>query len=818
MKLPFFTRKPKLSPDSLALENWKTSFGLFDEKRFAIEKAETYFSKLEKGKFSLQITRQNHFAWVLNNPYRYNDFCIEADTEFGEGSPYSALGFVFRYVNEQNFCYFVISNKGFFRFDIVFNNNPLTRIDWTACPLISPEENNLRIIAHGTHFSFYIDDDWIAEIEDDTLTAGYIGFAGQNYGDSDTCTLILKNFEIESRQIEVEKSFERWVNIIPQEPEYRITLAKTLFGMSEFSQAAVQMRKALRTKQPAVDDYFFFAEISLNLGMYDLALANIERCLELDPKHVDAVREKGNILYLQNDFLHGREYLESVIGKFEDSATTWNLLGNFEYALGNWEKAYEAYKKAESIQPDVPFFKLHSAHALENMGKKSEAVALYIAASKLFFRQEAFSELYAIFSRVKKLDPENKDVVGLEGEILYFDNKIEEAEKIFLSLEQSGNADSSVSYLEGLILLGKNDRVKALTYFKKACSLEPSFYLYWLKAAESEYLSNTDCLPELEHALALAPEDPWVLNQYGLVSLSNNKIEEAKKYFTDAQKKAPGEADILINLSDAYARSGERVHAFSVLEREDIADNPKVLNHKGNLYAQLGDYVHAQAEYEKALRIEPNNTVFLENCAKAALELDMIMRAEELLLKLFDISPTPQAYNLIGYLSIIKREWVRAEIAFREGLAIDPNNASMKSNLASLYIDKNDYKKAKQLVGEVLAKDPLNTEAMRIAERLKTSFEVRLSCAACGMEWWAPKNIPPQATLKLVGEPPKDAPAGKCTKCGKVYCVGCAEPYLNDSRFMCPDCNEPLKLNDDWIKYILMEKIEEQKAAGAHRS
>ncbi len=808
MKLPdIFHKKPKLSPESIVHENWKTAFGMFDQKRFAIEDRETYASILDKGRLVLEIRKQNHFAWVMNEMYRYNDFMIEAETEFGSGSPYTSLGFVFRYVNEENFYYFLVSNKGYYRFDVVFNNNPMPRIEWTKSPLISPEENAIRIIAHGDHFSFYVDDDWIAEVEDDTLASGQVGFTGQNYGDAESSSLILKSFAIESRQIEVEKQFERWVNIVPQEPEYRIELAKTLFAMSEFAPAAVQMRKALRSKKPDAGDYFLFGEISLNLGMFDLALKNIEKCLELDQKNVDAIREKGNILYLKNDFIKARDYLASIINAFERNATIWNLLGNCEYAVGNWEKAYEAYAKADSIQPDMPFFKLNAARALEKLGRKKEAVVSYINASKLFFKQEAFDELYAIFSQVRKLDPENRDVIALEGEILYFDGKREEAEKILLDLENANYADSSVHYILGLIRLSNGDREKALASFKKACALEGSFHLYWLKAAESEYLLGMNPEAELAKAYELAPHDPWVLNQYGLLALSNNKFDEAKKYFTEANKKAPGEVDILINLSEAYARSGEKVRAFSILERGELADDPRARNHKGNLYTREGDHVQAQGEYEKALRLDPDNPVYLENCAKSALELDMIMRAEELLLRLFDVSPTPPVYNLIGYLALIKREWVRAEIAFREGLALDPENASIKCNLASLFIDRNDYAKAKQYVSEVLSKEPANTEALKIHERLKSSFEVRLACSSCGREWWAPKNIPPQGTVKLVGEPPADAPAGKCGKCGKILCVSCAEAHVKDSRFTCPDCGELLRLNDDWIKFILMEKI-----------
>jgi tetratricopeptide (TPR) repeat protein len=791
-----FRKKPKLSADAIAAENWKSSFGLFEQKRFAIEKTETYSSRLEKGDFVLELARKNHFAWVLDEMYRYNDFMLEAETSFADGDPYSALGFVFRYMNDQNFYYFLVSNKGYFRFDVVFNNNPMTRIDWTQSSLISPETNALRIIAHGSHFSFYIDDDWVAEVEDETLSEGQIGFAGQNYGDGYRSLFFLSSIEIESRPFEVEKQFERWVNTVPQEPEYRIALAKTFFTMSEFSTAAVQLRKALRTKQAAAADYFFLAEIAVNLHLLNLAKRNIEKCLELEPDNLEAIQEKANILYLDNRFLDARDYCVSVCSRFDENATFWNLYGNSEYSLGNWQQAFDAYSKAIAIQGDMPIFRINAARTLEMLRKKKEALKMYISSSKILFRQGAFDELQPVFARVGKIDPRNRDVLALQGEILFFDDKPGEAENILSRLETEGFADSAMFYILGLISSKKGEHDTALSRFRKACELEPSFHLSWLRAAETKHRLGEPAEEEIAKAYELAPRDPWVLNQYGLFHLQRRRFDDAKKYFLDALLNAPNEIDIVCNLSEAYAESGERLKAFSLLEKEEYADIPAVLNHKGNMFVRLG--------------LDPENPVYLENCARACIELDMILRAEEILLKLFDLSPTPSVYNLIGYLAIIKREWVRAEIALREGLALDPENAEIKCNLASLSIDRLDYARAKQYVHEVLDKDPANTDALRILERIRESFEIRLSCAQCGREWWAPKNIPPQPAVKLVGEPPADAPAGKCGKCGKIFCVACAEAHLRDNRFVCSECDELLKFNDDWLKYLLMEKVQSQ--------
>ncbi|MBN2531621.1 MAG: tetratricopeptide repeat protein [Spirochaetales bacterium] len=804
----FFFRK-KNKPDSYALvqEKWKTGFGFWDKNRFEVQKEDTYESGTDKNRFFLKLKKKNHFAWVLSELYRYKDFHMEADIEFDEENPYSASGFILRYINDENFYYFLISNRGRFRFDLVFNGNPMKRIDWTESPLITNKLNSVRIIARDTFFSFYIDDEWIAEVEDDILFEGRIGFAAQNYNESPEALFYLNNFLIESRPIEVEKHFERWTAHIPQEPEARIRLAKTLYTMGAFPAATIQLKKALRHKKPDADDFFLFCEMCVNMGMYDLALETAEKCLALEPSRKEVIQEKGNILYLLNRFLDARDYIKENISGFEDNATIWNLLGNCEYSLGNFQKSQEAYETAISIQDSMPIFFRNAARAAEMNGDKKKALDYFVKSSRLFFREEAYNELYPVFNSVRKIDPDNNDVRVLEGMILFLEKKYSRAEEIFKKLIEQGYRDSSIFYINGIIKMEQGNRERAIEDFTKACELEDSFYLYWLRLGETKLLIGQDPEFELKKALDLSPDDPWALNQYGLYLLQKGDDKTAGDYFTRALEKLPDEADIAINLSQSVYNLGQRGMAFTLLETEAFQNNPKINNHRGNLYTRERDYQRAVHQYEKALNLDPGNPAYLENCAKACIEADMIMHAEGHLTKLFDISPTAPVYNLIGYLALIQRDWIRAGVAFRQGLELDPENGDIMVNMASLYLDRSEYEQAKEWVEKALRKNPENTDALQIKERIRLKFEIKFECATCRRHWWAPRNVSAQSPIRIHGEPPGDAPAGKCETCGKIYCIECAQKYLKDKRFVCPDCNQFLKLSDDWLKYLLLERI-----------
>ena len=119
---------------------------------------------------------------------RFADFILETEVEPDPANGHSAAGVIFRHVNDENFYSFLLSSRGNFRVDVLFNNHPMTLVDWTRVPEPDPERapavranRLLRVIAHGSRPSFHVDDEWVAEVEDEMLPEGNVGFAAQNF-------------------------------------------------------------------------------------------------------------------------------------------------------------------------------------------------------------------------------------------------------------------------------------------------------------------------------------------------------------------------------------------------------------------------------------------------------------------------------------------------------------------------------------------------------------------------------------------------------------------------------------------------------------
>ncbi|MGO9409475.1 MAG: tetratricopeptide repeat protein [Spirochaetia bacterium] len=801
--------RPRAPQEKLA-----SSFHWLDRRIFPQTETQGYSARQERGAFRLELRKESYFAWETMVPERrFTDFVLEAELEADPSNGHSALGVVLRHVNDENFYFFLLSSRGDYRFDLLFNNHPRHLIEWTRLPEPDGPSRRLSLVAHGSHFSFVVDDEWVGEIDDEVLPAGGIGFAAQTFQSAPGGVFRLRRLAVNTRPLDVEREHLRWTYFFPASPQARVGLAETFFRMGSYHAAIVQLHRGLKNREGTAPEHFLLAESCARLSLLPEAIAEIDTVLRMEPGHKEARQEKPNLLYLANRLPEARDEMRALLADeaFSQGPAAWNLLGNAEYGLGNWEKASEAYLRACHLQPGMPLFLGNAARSLEREGRTAEATDLYLKAARALFAEETFDELSLLLPRLHALDPGNAEVRSLEARMLYREGKTEEAQRILAGLADEGKADSTASYLLGIMLSAQGRRAEALPHLERAAAAERSFPLYQFRLAETLHMLGRDPVPALDAALALAPNDPWTNNLAGMIRMEKGDAEGAVGFLQKALSAAPAEIDIGMNLSEALSRSGKNEQAIRALDELASATgeaNAALANQKGNVRVRMGDNAGAVTEYESAIRLDPDNPAYKENCAAACIEMDMVHRAEELLAEVEEEHPSASVYNLLGNVAVLKGELIRAEMAYNAGLRLEADNTDIKINLAMLYAQKNDYAKSRAILEGILAGSPGHPRAARALERARSQHETRITCAQCGREWWAPKDLPSQPGLTVRGEPPGDAPAGRCPKCGRVYCVSCASANIKDMRFFCPSCSENLKLSEDSLKWLLARAID----------
>jgi tetratricopeptide (TPR) repeat protein len=814
MLLPWFRKR--IDPEAVGREHWRTSFRWLERRRLDEHDGPDYSAWARRRRFSLLLERENLFAWTTNSLLRFDDFVVEARASFDPANGHSALGFVLRYVDESNFYYFLVSNRGLFRFDLVFNGNPTPLIGWVANPLIAAAGNPLRVIVRGSHFSFYVDDDWIGEVEDETIRVGRFGFAAQNYDERPRALFTLESLALEARPLEVERAYFRWVEHVPANPQYRLALARAFAEREQFAAAVVQLHRSLRGRRGTAEELFLLVECLMRLRMHAEALDAVERTLQAVPDHEGALQEKANLLYLLNRLSDADEHLRRILPRFPASSPLWNLAGNVAHALGRFDDAEAAYFKAIELEPGMPLYRVNAARTLVARARDREALVLFREAARELFREEAYDDLPAVLARIRRIEPADVEARALEAKVHYHEGRKREAETLLRELAAEGCADSAVSYLYGMVLIERGLRREALAHLRRAAELEPASALYRFRLAEALHLLGEDCSGPLAEARALAPGDPWINNLHGQLLLADGQVDEAVATFAAALRSLPEEADISANLAEALTRRGSLEEAKSVLARalERHPDDARLLNQRGNHAVLARDFAAALSDYEKALEADPTNVEIAKNLAAVCVETDMILRAEELLGWLTEQSPTPEVYNLNAHLALVQGERGRAELSLKAGLELDPRNTDLRVNLARLYLERGDVERARGIVTSLLEREPANEKALRVRDRIREGWETQLSCSGCGRSWWVPRQVPPQPPLRLHGEPPAECPAGRCTACGRVYCIGCASQAVVEGRMRCAACGGPLKLDDDSLRYLVLRYVRDDDGTG----
>ena len=230
------------------------------------------------------------------------------------------------------------------------------------------------------------------------------------------------------------------------------------------------------------------------------------------------------------------------------------------------------------------------------------------------------------------------------------------------------------------------------------------------------------------------------------------------------------------------------------------------------MLASDGRLEEAESWFAKACKRLPANHELLADRAANCIEIGLLSEADDLLRRSLGIKKTPRACRLAAFLAEMKGERARAEAVLLAGAEDFPDDDGLSLDLASVYLMAGKPSKAMKIAAELRKRGRAGL-AESVEREIKEKGSCSISCDACGREWLVPKDMPPQARLVLAARPPDDMPAGKCEQCGKIYCIGCAKPYLDESgRFHCGTCGGLLKLKDSGVIWLLSSWKKEDDA------
>jgi tetratricopeptide (TPR) repeat protein len=790
---PRQNKQEAADPDALVMEKWDADFSDPNSVRFAIKSESAYDAYLHNtGNLDclvLGLRKASCIAWIEDPLFRYEDLVLDGKFRLDSNGSYAAAGFMFRVVDERTYYSALVSNKGYFRLDVLRNGTPLTLLGWTEVPGLKADEAKqvpvmeepvaLKIIACGSHIVLVINGIWAMEIQDTAIPEGRICFAAACYdapaytGDADkpyTVEALLESFSLESRPLEMGEIYKQWKN--RADPRSRFHLAETFTAMNQPAAALVQLKKAW--EDPAHEktqrELLLAARLALGLELLNEAEAFIDDCTAAGPDTPlgrEAALERVKLLYIakrydeliaaapeggpgSGDNASAGETRSKTASKPEPSSTFYTLLGNVYAERGANRQAAQCYDEACRLDDSNGLAAKNAANVYELLDEKDKALDRYLEAGHIFLAQDNYADLGILVPKALALNGRSWEAHGLAGKWAFgvedwalAEQEFAEAERLRLTTEPRPDKDPSLIFLKALLLIRQGKRPGALPLLEEAAALAPDFALFRFRLAETRFLlsgnsADPKMLADLEAALNLssgkeeAPPNSgggltcgWIHNLAAQTALGNNDLEGASRHLEKAARILGEVPAIRVNRGGLYYLQGFLDKALTVLAVTAKDEDPE-----GMMSNCAGNLL------VKAGRFEEADSYYQAALAAAPQNAEYICNRASCLIELGRYGEadtllaglatmTPSALNLIAYVAIKKGEYQRAEAACKTALENDSGHIASLLSLGWIYTTLERRDDARNILNR-LDTLPLSAEDRLRRDNLNRRFEESL--------------------------------------------------------------------------------------------
>ncbi len=205
------------------------------------------------------------------------------------------------------------------------------------------------------------------------------------------------------------------------------------------------------------------------------------------------------------------------------------------------------------------------------------------------------------------------------------------------------------------------------------------------------------------------PEDDYYIERHDVPDQASDGI-----YMTNLSK-LQTLGCLFNNFGVVYMEAGQLDKALLALDRA-IRINPLLSEARanmGNIYMQQGLYELAIDQFNAALEVNPNDPKTHFNAGGAYLEIRQYRRAEAHIERALALDPNfGDTYAQLGRLYAAQKYYQKASVILKDGHQRFPENLSIASQLASVYLDTGLFRESLSQYQRVLSQQPANAHAL----------------------------------------------------------------------------------------------------------
>ncbi len=332
-----------------------------------------------------------------------------------------------------------------------------------------------------------------------------------------------------------------------------------------------------------------------------LALSDLEESIKLDSQQADAQYMLGRLNALPGgDRKQGLEAMHAAVRLTEKdpAARSKALLIRASLSDDDAERLAD-YDQAVALAP-------RSAEAARSRGM------YYLLKDKL---ELALADL----NKAIELDPASADAFEAKGVAQFMQKDYDAAlESLDKAVELAPDAPLTYSHRARIhAIRGDND--KALVELEKALDLQPrSVDILLLRARVYQQDHKIDkALIDVNQVLRLSPGMEDALKLHAVLAAGTGRFDQAISDLEELNIETPANTDLMLQLGLFYAADKQPQKAVDTLGEVLAKDGKNWMAYRGraDAYLAIGKQAGALADYEAALKLQPEDSGILNNLA-----------------------------------------------------------------------------------------------------------------------------------------------------------------------------------------------------------
>ncbi len=486
------------------------------------------------------------------------------------------------------------------------------------------------------------------------------------------------------------------------DPMRRARLAAWLAAQAgDADRAVALLDESIATGQAAgVLDFLIRAELHLQLGDLDRALADFDRALERDPRSAKARMGRGVIAYERKDPASALAEWNRALEMEPGWAALHHCAGLACEAMGDFEGALDAFDRALARAP---------SH-----------VACWLEKGSALLRLRRLDEARAAFRRAIELDATSAEARYSQAMERSLAGDKPEALRLYAEVLEWSPRHTSSYYNRGILLQEMGEDARAIAEFDQALDVDPTQVDVLLARAVSRLRSGDGpgALADSDRAIRLQPDLARAYHNRGLVLESLGRSAHALEDYDRALALDPGLVESIVARGKILEARGDLAGALAEYDRATRVDPAfaRAHNNRGALLVTTGgDLAEARREFDLAVALDPRLADAWYNRAYLAHQAGDLDAAEGGYTRTLRVDARYlRAVLNRGMVRWTKGDLARAAEDFSRGLEIDPSPASTWRYRAEVRRGAHDLTGARSDLDEAIRRAPADAALRRL--------------------------------------------------------------------------------------------------------